>query len=72
MKPVGIEEFIELNKQHGVVVCEMLTPENRSVITRTDIDRSDRASYEFENGQIVIVLRSERLKRPDFTPRWKF
>jgi hypothetical protein len=72
MKPVSIEEFIELNEQHGVVMCEILTPENGSVITRIDMYRSDRASYEFENGQIAIVLQSERLKRPDFTPRWKF
>lgn len=65
-----MKRFIDHNKISKVVFSELLTQDNKPLMTGSDADRCDRAIYRFKDGSEFIIKDSDKRSAPDFVPVW--
>ncbi len=63
-------DFMRKNQSKTVVFGERRTPDNKPVLTKADMDCSDRVVYRFEDGEEMALLTKDSRSEPNFTPKW--
>lgn len=62
--------FMRKNKSKAIVFGERRTPDNKPVLTKEDMERSDRVVYRFEDGKEMVLLAIDSSSEPNFSPNW--
>ena len=70
MTTQAMSAFIEKNKTCKVYFGERLTKDGKPVITRADLEQSDRVYYRFEDGSDATLTQQDIASAPGFVPAW--
>ena len=70
MTTQNMSDFMSKNKTNLVVFGERQTPEGTQILTKIDMDRSDRLLYRFDDGEEFTLLGKDAQSAPDFMPAW--
>lgn len=64
--------FMAKNKTNKVVFGEHRTSENKPVISKSDLENSDRVYYRLDDGTTFTITRDDIKSAPGFSPDWGF
>lgn len=70
MTTQNMHKFIEHNHRSNVVFGELRTPEDKPVLTKSDLERADRCFYRLEDGTQFVITSVDASSSPNFKPNW--
>lgn len=66
-----MQRFMRKNEASPVVRAERLTPDRRQVLSKADLEASDRCRYFFADGGQMTLRDEDARTAPGFMPAWK-